>query len=143
MAFCKKCQPKVKQFVKKFDEWLLKNVDIAVTAVQGIKRFIDNPVIDLITAVIPGTLDDRIKIKLRESLSFSLEQLIIVSGCNKSGTVEEKLLCYTQWLATLPAAVKDAHLFKLASLVTAGLDEHRFSVYEYDTAAQLFYAVNR
>ncbi len=143
MAICKKCQPKVKEFLKKFDEWLLKNVDIAIQAVNGIKKVIDNPVLDIVTAAIPGTLDDRIKVKLRESLAFALDQLIIVCGCNKTETVEQKLLCYTHWLATLPKAVKDAHLFKFASLITANLDEYRYKQFEYDTAAQMFFAANK
>lgn len=143
MAFCKKCQPQIKEFLKKFDDWLLKNVDVAILAVQGIKRFIDNPVIDLITVAIPGKLDDQIKVKLRESFAFALDQLIDLGKCNKSDTVEAKLLCYSLWLAQLPKAVKDAHLFKFAALVTANLDEHRYQQFEYDTAAQMFYAANK
>jgi hypothetical protein len=143
MAICKRCQPKVKEFLKKFDKWLLENVTVAVRVVGVIKTVIDNPVVDIITSAIPGDLDDRVKVKLRESIAFALQQLVTADECNKKETVELKLQCYVGWLATLPATLRNAHLFKFASLVTRNLDELRHNEYEYDTAVQLYYAANK
>lgn len=59
---------------KKIPDELKEKVSLAVVIVENIKKFIDSPVADAITAIIPGTVDDQIKEKLRVFLPVLLDK---------------------------------------------------------------------
>ncbi|MES2593160.1 MAG: hypothetical protein V4608_14860 [Bacteroidota bacterium] len=68
-----------KLFTKIPDE-VKEKVSLAVKIVQNIKAFIDSPAADLITSVIPGNVDDNIKIWLRKVLPVILEKYHLDGG---------------------------------------------------------------
>jgi hypothetical protein len=48
-------------------------IPIGISVVNKIKTFIDSPAADIITAIIPGTLDDAVKVWLRQYLPVILK----------------------------------------------------------------------
>jgi len=139
MAFCSKVGGKIRSWFKRLDEYLLNNTKTAITAVSRFKVIIDSPVVDILTTMIPGSLDDKIKEALRKAVNLSIDRLIVLSGCNDLVTTQDKLLCYANFLSGLPKEVRDAQLFKFASLITKELDESRFDQKEYDLVTQSVY----
>lgn len=59
---------------KKIPKELQDKFSVGVLVVQKLKEFIDSPVADMITAIIPSTVDDEIKNWLRLVLPKILEQ---------------------------------------------------------------------
>ncbi len=139
MAFCKKAGDFLRKWFKKVDTFLLDNTELAVIVVGRFKVIIDNPVMDIITQIIPGNIDDVIKQSLRKGVNLALDKLVTLSGCNNMVTVEEKLLCYANFLKDLPKEIRDAQLFKFASLLSAELDNKRFDQKDYDLITQSVY----
>lgn len=64
----------------KVPEDIREKVSIAVHIVNNIKKFVDSPVADFITSIIPGEIDDKIKVYLRTVLPIILEKYKVVSG---------------------------------------------------------------
>lgn len=50
---------------KKIPDELKEKISIGIVIVENIKKFIESPAADFLTAIIPGDLDDKIKDKLR------------------------------------------------------------------------------
>lgn len=94
--------------------------EIALRVTDLIKQYIDSPVADIITAVIPGDLDDEVKEKIRACL-------IRLEG----------------WLHALHTTDKKqlhAILIKIASEITACLDDNELPENRYDTITQVVYS---
>ncbi|MGN6437529.1 MAG: hypothetical protein ACTHMM_13395 [Agriterribacter sp.] len=142
MSFCKKCTPRVKDFFKKVDKFLIENTTIVISFVSKIKAALDNPAVDILTAIIPGEFDDKLKTALRVGLSLAVNKLVEFDKCN-SGTDQERIICYLNYIKTLPTDLRDAQLFKLGALITKSIDGNRFKQYEYDTALQLSYSLHK
>lgn len=60
---------------KKLPAELKAAVHVGISLVENIKAFIDSPVADILTAIIPGDLDDQLKIKLRRLLPIWLQAM--------------------------------------------------------------------
>lgn len=63
----------VKIFNKIPDE-LKEKIAIGIVIVENIKKFIDSPLADIVTSIIPGSVDDKIKERLRIILPVILER---------------------------------------------------------------------
>jgi len=70
-----------------------KFVSPSVEIVENIKRLVDSPLTDILTGLIPGTLDDHIKNKLRQKLPEVLKILRISDECLKLQAADEIILC--------------------------------------------------
>jgi hypothetical protein len=55
-------------------------LQIGITVTENIKNFVDSPVADIVTSIIPGNIDDAIKDKLRSSLPILLTELKLVES---------------------------------------------------------------
>lgn len=69
---------------KKVPHGLQKELNIIVKVVENIKRVVDSPVADMITAIIPGEADDRMKEWLREVLPKIIATYHARSGIKES-----------------------------------------------------------
>ena len=58
---------------KKVPDDLQDKFMIGIKVVEALKRVVDSPVVDLVTAIIPGDVDDKIKDKLRELINRVLD----------------------------------------------------------------------
>ncbi len=55
-------------------------LQIGITITENIKNFVDSPIVDILTSIIPGNIDDVIKDKLRASLPVLLTELKLVES---------------------------------------------------------------
>lgn len=55
-------------------------VDVGVKVTEGLKTFVDSPEADILTAIIPGTLDDDLKALLRKYIPEVLTELKLVDA---------------------------------------------------------------
>jgi hypothetical protein len=114
---------------------------LAVTT--AIKKFMDGPVPDILTAIIPGDWDDELKKLIREKLSQVMPYLIIVDNCKQYEDLEALMLCWIDQVKKQPKEVQDALMHKLAALLTAYQHGKAEKQSFYDFAVQLQYTHNR
>lgn len=74
-SFIKKLWNSIKAMFIKFPGDLQNAVNTAVTITENLKKVIESPVIDILTAIIPGNLDDNLKIALRAAIPKILTNL--------------------------------------------------------------------
>jgi len=65
---------KIKSFIVKLFATVEVYLPIGIDIVNKLKKFIDSPTADIITAIIPGTVDDAVKIWLRQYLPEILKK---------------------------------------------------------------------
>ncbi|MES2773376.1 MAG: hypothetical protein V4722_04290 [Bacteroidota bacterium] len=141
--FCSKFRSKIKQLVRQIGEVVLENAALALSVTNAIKKFLSSPLGDILTAIIPGNVDDLIKARLVEALNYAIPLLEGFDTCSHESTVEEKLACLKIYLQGKYPDVADALLIKLAALITKFLDGHQLAQNQYDTAVQVQYSLNK
>lgn len=92
-------------------------IQIGVTVVENIKKVVDSPVADIITALIPGDVDDKIKDLLRAKLPIILTELKLADNCTGLTDSNEITLCAIKVLQSLDGDVKSAFLHNLSILI--------------------------
>lgn len=70
----------VSRLWRKVPDEIQDKITIGVRIVEGLKLFVDSPIADLVTMVIPGDLDDKVKGHLRAVLPVILEKWKSISG---------------------------------------------------------------
>jgi hypothetical protein len=73
--FLVKLWEKIKNLFSKIPDEFKNAVHLGVEITENLKGFIDSPVADVLTAIIPGNADDIIKAKLRQALPVFLQSL--------------------------------------------------------------------
>jgi hypothetical protein len=92
-------------------------IHIGVLVTEHIKSFIDSPIADILTAIIPGDLDDKIKLLLRAKLPEILSELKLVENCTDLTNPDEITKCALQTLKGINENVKSAFLHNLSVLI--------------------------
>lgn len=77
-SFLTKIWGELKSLFVNFPAKLKVAVAAGVVITENLKTFVDSPVADVLTAIIPGTLDDSIKTLLRQKLPGILTDLKLV-----------------------------------------------------------------
>ena len=113
--------------------------DKSLQVTYGIKKVLENPVADVITAIIPGDFDDKLRKQILVHINNTLPYLIIVSECKDKGDVNEMLKCWVEKLRQQPAHTRNALLIKFAALLTAAQDGNKLKQSLYDYAVQAEY----
>ncbi|PQJ12131.1 hypothetical protein CJD36_010115 [Flavipsychrobacter stenotrophus] len=129
----------IRLLLQQFDSYLEKNVDTALQITTAIKQFLESPVADILTAIIPGSVDDIIRRQLIYALDKSVEALAIAEHCKQYTDIEEKLKCFVSQLQQRGPDMQDALLQKLASLLAGTLDGNRLKQSVYDLFTQVKY----
>ncbi len=137
--FCTKMKKQVRLLLQQFDSFLERNVDTALQITTAIKSFLESPVADILTAIIPGSVDDIIRRQLIYALDKSVEALAIAEHCKQYTDIEEKLKCFASQLKQREPDMQDALLQKLASLLAGTLDGNRLKQSVYDLFTQVKY----
>lgn len=118
----KKLWKLLKQLFSKVEKYIDQYINPSVEMVQNFKKFVDSPMADLITAIIPGQLDDVIKFKMRVALPVILADLNLITECKNAATDEEKIRCAQAAIAALPTTtMQQKALQDIASLMAAYL----------------------
>jgi hypothetical protein len=92
-------------------------IHIGVTVAENVKSLVDSPVADILTAIIPGDIDDEIKTWLRAKLPEILTELKLADSCGQLTDPAEITKCAVQVLQGLDGDIKSAFLHNLSILV--------------------------
>jgi len=96
----------------------LKNaIVLAVNITENIKKVMDLPVVDLITAIIPGEADDALVAALRAALPKILTELQLTENCINSSDPNTLVQCGLQTLSKTTGDVRNSFLHSLSVLL--------------------------
>lgn len=92
-------------------------IHIGVLVTENIKNFIDSPAADILTAIIPGDIDDAIKTWLRAKLPEILTELKLADNCGSLSDPAAITACAVKVLQGLDADTQSPFLHSLSVLV--------------------------
>jgi hypothetical protein len=92
-------------------------IHIGVVVTENVKKFTDSSTADILTAIIPGELDDEIKIKLRANLPKILTELKLADKCAGLTDTNAIVKCAIDTLQQTQGDFKSAFLHDLSILV--------------------------
>jgi len=92
-------------------------IHIAVIITENIKSFVDSPAADILTAIIPGDLDDDLKNLLRAKLPAVLTELKLADNCAGLTDPSQITSCAVTVLQGLDGDIKSAFLHNLSILI--------------------------
>jgi hypothetical protein len=92
-------------------------VRIGVALVDKAKVFIDSPAADLITAIIPGNVDDKIRAKIQEELPKILIKLKLVENCLGESDPNKIVECALKTLQDMTKEDRKPFLHSLSILI--------------------------
>ena len=116
-SFITKIWSAIRSLFTSFPEELKSAVQIGITVTENIKHFIDSPVADLLTAIIPGSVDDKIKNALRTSVPVILTNLRLANNCGDLKDPQEIITCAIKVLQSLEEETQNAFFHSIAVLV--------------------------
>jgi len=93
-------------------------VHIGVVVTENIKTFVDSPAADILTAIIPGDIDDEIKNWLRAKLPTILTELKLADSCSQLTDPAEITKCAVQVLQGLGKDIQSSFLHSLSILIS-------------------------
>lgn len=140
---CPKASGKMRSALKQFDQYVDAHIETALRLTTALRNILSSPVTDIVTAIIPGDLDDKIRTQLLNATVKAVEVLTIADSCKGCSTVEEKLHCFVDQLRQRDPQLQDAILQKLASLLASQLDGERLKQVLYDLYTQAKYVSNK
>jgi hypothetical protein len=92
-------------------------IHTGVVVTENIKTFVESPIADIMTTLIPGETDDKIKAALRAALPTLLIQLKLADSCSGASTPQEITACAIKTLQSLTGDLKSAFLHNLSVLI--------------------------
>jgi hypothetical protein len=116
-----------------------KLVPIAIHIVQAIKTLEDTHLADVLTAIIPGDIDDHLNQKLREFLPKILLELNMVDAIANITDPNEQLIAIIGKIHLSPDAAKDVFYHGLASLIMQELSDGKFTWSDAIAVAEFYY----
>jgi len=116
-SFLSKIWDSIKSLFNGMDVELKSAIRISVVIVENIKKFVDSTDADIITALIPGDIDDRIKDLLRAKLPLILVELKLADDCFNLTDPEKLTACAVKTLQGLNGNTQNAFLHSLSALI--------------------------
>lgn len=116
-TFLSKIWAEVKGLFNNISPELKTAINIGVIVTQNIKSFVDSPAADILTAIIPGELDDDLKILLRAKLPEILTELKLADSCGSLTDPAEITACAVKVLQALDGDISSSFLHSLSILV--------------------------
>lgn len=93
MNFFKKLWAGIKKVFEKFAPELKNAIHIGVTVVDKMKSFVESPTADVLTAIIPGDVDDKVKDLLRQYLPKIVIEMKLAERCSELTDPNEIVAC--------------------------------------------------
>ena len=140
---CTKMKGQIKALLRDFDNYVDDHIDTALKITTALKNLLSSPVADVLTAIIPGDIDNTIKEDLVAALGKAIEVLTIADSCKQHTDVNALLACFIQQVQQRDPQLQDAILQKLASLLAGHLDGQRLKQNLYDLYTQGKYAATK
>jgi hypothetical protein len=92
-------------------------IHIGVIVAENVKTFIDSPAADVLTAIIPGDVDDKIKDLLRAKIPLILSELKLADSCQNITDPSQLTICAVKVIQGLDGNIKSAFLHNFSILV--------------------------
>ena len=140
---CSKMKSQLKALLSEFDKYVDAHIDMALKITVELKAIFSSPAADIITAIIPGDLDNTIRDQIIIGLGKAIEALTIADNCKQYSDINALLNCFVQQIQQRDPQLQDAVLQKLASLLAATLDGQRLKQSLYDMYTQAKYAASK
>lgn len=92
-------------------------IHIGVIITENIKKFVDSPLADILTVLIPGDVDDKIKELLRGKLPIILAELKLTDNCDNLTDSQSITSCAIKTIQSLDGNIQSAFLHSISVLV--------------------------
>ncbi|MFD0765195.1 hypothetical protein ACFQZI_10065 [Mucilaginibacter lutimaris] len=116
-SFLKNIWGAIQSLFSKFPSEIKMAVQVAVMVTESVKKFIDSPLADVLTAIIPGDTDDKIKKMLRSELPGILINLKLANECGNLSDPEEITKCAINTLQKMDKDIRSVFLHNLSVLI--------------------------
>jgi len=116
-TFINKIWAEIKTLFDGFPAEMQIAVHIGVIVTENIKNFIDSPAADVLTAIIPGDIDDDIKNWLRAKLPAVLTELKLADSCSGLTDAGQITACAIKVLQGLDGDIQSAFFHNLSIFV--------------------------
>jgi hypothetical protein len=116
-SFITKIWTEVKSLFEGIPTELKTAIHIGVVVTENIKNFVDSPAADILTAIIPGDIDDQIKDWLRAKLPTVLTELKLADRCSALTDPLQITACAVKVLQGLDGDIKSAFLHNLSIFI--------------------------
>lgn len=140
--FCKN-QP-FKTLFRQIDDFLIRHAETALRITSTLKKWLSSDVAVILVNVIPSELDDKAREVAIKALDKAIQQLVFLDRLRSPDlTTEQKVLMAIDHLKTLPKAVQNTYLFKIASIIAKQLDKEQHESNVYDLTVQALYSLSK
>jgi len=102
-------------------------IHIGVIVAENIKSFVDSPAADILTAIIPGDIDDRISDILRSKLPLILSELKLADRCSEITDPAQLTTCAVKLIQSLDGDIKSSFLHTISILVAEAAADGKLS----------------
>ena len=92
-------------------------IAVGVTLTENLKTIMASPVVDVITAIIPGQADDAAVALLRAALPKIMTQLQLTQNCINSSDPNTIVQCGLQTLSKLDAGTQNSFLHSISIML--------------------------
>lgn len=113
-------------------------LDLALIIVNGIKHFVDSPLIDVLTALIPGDVDDHIKDLIRAKLPVILVDLKLASD-ETGKTAEDIIKDGIGAIQSMPIKAKSVTLQSVWQLLSDEITQSGVNLTSLQKIGQAYY----
>jgi len=114
-------------------------IPAAIAVTNKLKDFIDTPVADIVTAIIPGTLDDTIKEKLKLVLPKVIMKLQLAQVIANIEDVNEQLIEILKILKLSPNDTRNNFYHEFCYTLIEVLSDGKVSMAEASLLANMYY----
>lgn len=99
------------------DGWIHDNVQPSIQFLQAVKYCVENPLADIVTALIPGQLDDKVKEWIDKNAVRAIKLLQASAYIESQPTLELMLVKLIEYLRRLSPELRKGVYMRLASLM--------------------------
>ncbi len=143
MAFCDGLRGNLRKIMQDYTPELEKKLEVAIKFSQSIKDGLGSATAVALTDIIPGDWDENLRIKAMDAANFAIDKLNIIKTCVGKESLEEKIQCVLDELGKYTSESVHSYILKLASLMTAYLDDEKKKEHFYDTITQVTVVANK
>ncbi|MGN6395028.1 MAG: hypothetical protein ACTHMI_05680 [Mucilaginibacter sp.] len=116
-SFLSKIWQGIKSLFEEMPDELKKAIHIGVEVTENIKKFVDSPAADVLTAIIPSEIDNEIKNWLRDKIPGILTEMKLADDCAGLTDPAAITACAIKVLQGLDSNVQSAFLHNLSIMV--------------------------
>lgn len=141
--FCKGCFSKVKSILLKIDKILWDKAAIALSITSVLRTLLDSNEVNLQVLLTVAKVDQKLLDKVLKGLEAAMNHLAVTGYCKLQPTLDEKLKCFVNEMKRLHPDLQKSLLIKIASIITAHMDEYKQQESIYDALVQGTYTMNK